>query len=474
METRILKQEEVLDALHLIWAVFAESVAPSYSKEGVEEFQRFIKYENVRTQMQQQKLIFFGSFLEGKMCGASAMDSYGHVRLLFVQSQFQKQGMGSRLLLQMKNYASHELKVSIVQVNAAPQALAFYQTQGFCVTGEETIIHGVRFVPMQCAVIAGEKSGGSSKTILIGVIAVAAVLLLIILLLCGVLVVKKVASTDLQSGAVGRFRSENGMDDYIFGEEKENPDSDTGIHGIEDYEGENLSYSIKEETYQKQEQKGKNNIDFQVAYPVLQNLPTDQADVINQAIQDCAMKTVNQIYLTPSEEMKGKILAQKQTFLISYVEYKVCYEGADFISIAFNDQFYKGEIEEGTELRTLNINLKTGKIYDIKEIVDLSDTFMKEWLISAKKEAPQVTIFDEMPPMEFKKILTGTFEKQNYSNAFFVDENGIQIGFSCFGEEQNHFNGWVTAPFTYQEIKKHQTNNEFWHLIDPIPKKTEK
>ena len=35
MDVRILKQHEILTALHLIWEVFAEDVAPAYTPEGV-------------------------------------------------------------------------------------------------------------------------------------------------------------------------------------------------------------------------------------------------------------------------------------------------------------------------------------------------------------------------------------------------------------------------------------------------------
>ena len=47
MEIRILNQQEILPALHLVWEVFAEETAPRYTPEGVAEFQKFIKYENL-------------------------------------------------------------------------------------------------------------------------------------------------------------------------------------------------------------------------------------------------------------------------------------------------------------------------------------------------------------------------------------------------------------------------------------------
>ena len=50
MEIRMLQKSELLPALHLVWDVFAEDVAPGYGPEGVKEFQKFIKYDNTTIQ----------------------------------------------------------------------------------------------------------------------------------------------------------------------------------------------------------------------------------------------------------------------------------------------------------------------------------------------------------------------------------------------------------------------------------------
>ena len=55
MEIRILNQQEILPALHLVWEVFAEETAPRYTPEGVAEFQKFIKYENLLPMLLQAK-----------------------------------------------------------------------------------------------------------------------------------------------------------------------------------------------------------------------------------------------------------------------------------------------------------------------------------------------------------------------------------------------------------------------------------
>lgn len=47
MEIRLLKEPELLPALHLVWEVFAAEIAPTCTPQGVESFQKFIKYDYI-------------------------------------------------------------------------------------------------------------------------------------------------------------------------------------------------------------------------------------------------------------------------------------------------------------------------------------------------------------------------------------------------------------------------------------------
>ena len=85
MEIRRLEHQELLPALHLVWEVFAQDVAPSYTPEGVAEFQKFIKYENISPLFQKQEQLFFGAFENGRMCGTAAVGNNGHISLFFVK-----------------------------------------------------------------------------------------------------------------------------------------------------------------------------------------------------------------------------------------------------------------------------------------------------------------------------------------------------------------------------------------------------
>lgn len=74
MDTRILKEQELLPALHLVWEVFAEEVAPSYSPEGVEKFRNFIKYDNICPMFRRGEILFFGAFEDNELKGTMLSD----------------------------------------------------------------------------------------------------------------------------------------------------------------------------------------------------------------------------------------------------------------------------------------------------------------------------------------------------------------------------------------------------------------
>ena len=62
MIIRRLEGQEVLDALHLVWEVFAQDVAPLYTAEGVASSQDFIRYPYIEKKMQAGGLALFGAF----------------------------------------------------------------------------------------------------------------------------------------------------------------------------------------------------------------------------------------------------------------------------------------------------------------------------------------------------------------------------------------------------------------------------
>ena len=94
MEIRMLQQPDLLPALHLVWEVYADTIAPTSTPEGVASFQKFIKYDYISEVWQRGELIFFGAYESGILCGTLALRPDGHIALFFVKTDRQGQGIG--------------------------------------------------------------------------------------------------------------------------------------------------------------------------------------------------------------------------------------------------------------------------------------------------------------------------------------------------------------------------------------------
>ena len=147
---------------------------------------------------------------------------------------------------------------------------------------------------------------------------------------------------------------------------------------------------------------------FDVKYPQITGVEGENIDKINEMLKDCAMSTVNTLYLAPSDSMKEKMLEESNPFLGSLVTYKVSYAGEDFISVAFNDIYYAGNTSaQYCDLRTRNIRISDAKQFEVADIVDLSDAFMHDWMKKMKGEAPSAEVLSSVKLNDFRQILNG-------------------------------------------------------------------
>lgn len=482
MDVRILQQHEILPALHLVWEVFVEDVAPAYTPEGVARFREFIKYDNIRDMYQKGKITFFGAFEGTKLCGAMAVKSVGHICLFYVRKDCQGKGIGRMLFQADYNYCAQKLGVSKITVNAAPGAVPKYVHMGMHTIGEEQQVNGIRYVPMEMQVIQGlmqpVKEKSKAPVIIVTAVCIAMVLVLII---AGVAVGRKVRHTlreqDLYTQPYDHKDRDHDYDDHhdydYFGDGGAGQNSTdagelTGIDAIPEKIEDGLSYDLEEDAYTYQDDKKQTTmIDFNVNYPVISGLKDAKAEEkVNEALKNCALQTVDKIYDNPSDEMKERVLSSSQPALVSYVKYKVTYASEDLLSVAFEDYSYQGGDEySDQDLRTCNISLKDGKVYEVKDIVRLDDAFLAEWADIMRDEADNDDFLSELDKDTMKKTLEGDSLDGVYEANFFLDADGIEIGYNLNykeGDVNNLGYIWVTAPFDYEEIAEFRTDNYFW------------
>ena len=258
------------------------------------------------------------------------------------------------------------------------------------------------------------------------------------------------------------------------GADSQNPADESSVSGvdkIEAYKADNLSYQVKNETYSfRDSEKTSTIIDFNVVYPQISGLKGKNADKINKTIKNCAMSTVDEIYTHPDEKIKQKVIEANTPALISYVKCKVSYASNDFISVVFEDTSARGEYSEyQTDLRTVNIRLSDGKVYEVRDIVKLDDAFVENWVQIMQKETSDSSFLSELTTDEMKKALEGNDKTGAYVPNFFVDKDGIEIGFnmgSSSSGKQSAKYAWVTAPYTFDEIKDSIADQTFWKELD--------
>jgi GNAT superfamily N-acetyltransferase len=146
---RALHEEDIKEALALVWRVFLEFEAPDYTETGVRNFKEYIGYDGVLEKMQSGELYFLGCFDQDKLGGVIALRSQmSHISLLFVQKEYHRQGIARRLMIAAIEYAKIR-SVVCMTVHSSPYAVGFYERLGFIASGDARVENGIRYTPMK-------------------------------------------------------------------------------------------------------------------------------------------------------------------------------------------------------------------------------------------------------------------------------------------------------------------------------------
>lgn len=144
---RGLEAAEVSAAMDLVWRVFSEFEAPEYCAEGVDEFRRFIRVDNIVEKMHTGGMVLWGWYDGGTLAGVIAVTVTGHINLLFVDPAYQRRGI-AKALHETAMDCFRARGVASVTVNSSPYAVEIYRRLGFAPVTEEQTVNGIRFTPM--------------------------------------------------------------------------------------------------------------------------------------------------------------------------------------------------------------------------------------------------------------------------------------------------------------------------------------
>lgn len=145
---RIEPGEETLIS-GLVTATFQHDVAPLYSREGIREFLTYANPDALRDRQARNHTVLV-AFHNQTIVGVLELREACHVSLLFVAVEYQRQGVGRRLVMEaLQLIRSGFPEIQEVTVNSSPNAVGAYLRFGFQATGELQVKHGIGFVPMR-------------------------------------------------------------------------------------------------------------------------------------------------------------------------------------------------------------------------------------------------------------------------------------------------------------------------------------
>lgn len=146
-EIRPLQLHEWEMAMQLAWDTFLIYEAPEYSKEGIRNFEDFVKDPRLKEMYINGSFEAIGAFTEDTIIGILGTRGQ-HISLLFVEPVYHHQGVASSLL--KKYFAEMKaLGCDRLTVNSSPYAVTFYRKLGFTKISQELSKDGIRYTPMK-------------------------------------------------------------------------------------------------------------------------------------------------------------------------------------------------------------------------------------------------------------------------------------------------------------------------------------
>lgn len=144
-------------ALELVWKVFQECDAVDYEELGVLTFKHFISHENMIEKFRSGEMVFFGAYEENELIGVIAMRNGFHISLLFVDKNYQRQGVATKLVRRAVLYCMEENPcLKQITVNSSPNGRKAYLAMGFYPLTPEQKKEGMRYTPMRIDVRESE------------------------------------------------------------------------------------------------------------------------------------------------------------------------------------------------------------------------------------------------------------------------------------------------------------------------------
>lgn len=120
-------------AVYTAQQIYEMCVRPyARSQQEVDWFYGYACVENLWQEMHAGRLIMWGAFDGGRLCAVSAMQTVGHITMLYVRPEYTRRKIGTKLLNYMCAYAQGILHKDKVTANIMPTAaVPYFYKHGF-------------------------------------------------------------------------------------------------------------------------------------------------------------------------------------------------------------------------------------------------------------------------------------------------------------------------------------------------------
>jgi len=209
-----------------------------------------------------------------------------------------------------------------------------------------------------------------------------------------------------------------------------------------------------------------------IEYPQLEGIKGEQIDNLNQIIYDTAMDRVNYWHLEPNDKVRS--FQEEYTMFCSDVACSVRYHSQYLVSLDFFEIYapdYPVYYVNFSE-RALNMDLVTGEIYELSDIIQINKEFAKLWCSAAHEEYGDIVTDDEETRGIILTWFLGEDEELNalYEiRPFFsiTEEKEFEIGITIEPKIEGLRGGRpnpsiYSAVLTAQELETYRTDSGFW------------
>ena len=148
IEIKKATESEWEDAMELAWRTFLQFEAPYYKKEGCENFLKFVSSEDMFKMFQIGEYLLYVAVCGEKILGMGTMRGKGHISLLFIDKDYHKKGIGTKILRALQKEAEDRDGSVTLTVNSSPYGYEFYKRIGFIPSDSEKEEDGIIYTPM--------------------------------------------------------------------------------------------------------------------------------------------------------------------------------------------------------------------------------------------------------------------------------------------------------------------------------------